>query len=185
MAHTPHTTHHTTPSVARMNSAIDKHTAYRRRQHTLSRSYNSREAYDTRRARAYITELWHTTHTAVINAVRQHADKPTPTWQYEQLPPSATQATPTPATHTERTTVIVIDETGQGDIYTGTLTTTDTTTTLTFTRAGHHYTLHLHRPHSLPPKIHTPYGDYTPDEIYRTAISSLGRVYMLDRYTTS
>lgn len=184
MAHTTHhTTPHTTP-IALMNRAIDKHAAHRRRQHTLSQSYNSREAYDTRRAKAYITELWQTHHTPIANAIHQHADKPTPRWQYHQLPPSTAQATPTPATHTEYISIVVIDETGQGDIYTGTLTATDTGHTLTFTRAGRRYTLRLLPPHSLPPKIHTPYGDYTADEIYRTAISSLGRVYMLDSYTT-
>lgn len=114
MAHTPHTTHHTTQStITLMNDAIDKHAAHRRHQHITSQSYNSREAYDTRRARAYITELWQTHHTPIANAIHQHADKPTPRWQYHQLPPSTAQPTPIapPTAYTSKQLCIVTDDT--------------------------------------------------------------------------
>lgn len=178
MTHTPHTT----PSVeyiTRMNDAIDKHVKHRHRQHITSQSYNSHEAYDTRRARAYVTELWRTHHTPIINAVRQHADKLTPRWQYEQEPPSHTPI-PTRPPHTERTAILVIDATGQGEIYTGTLTVTDTDTT--FRTQGH--TLRVHRPtqSEWPSEVRTPYGTYTDDEVASAAISTLCSVYMLDEW---
>lgn len=167
--------------ITQLNNALAKHTKHTKHQRTLSQSYNRREAYEARRADAYIRHLWRTEHTPLVNAVKAQSPSHQPPQHTDYQPPEHPTPPPTPP-HTERTAVLVIDRAGQADIYTGTL----TRHTLTFTRGGRTYTLHLTPVTDLPalPATITYHNHtYTPDDIYRTAISHPNRVYMLDHCT--
>ena len=170
-------------SIIKLNQAIAHQAKRKAHNHITSQSYNSHDAYNARKARAYVDTLWRTTHEAIVNGVKTTHDRPTPQWKYPQ-----TYEEYKPPKHTPRVTrnkvVLLIDDDGEGDIYTGKHTQYEMHSTLEFTKNGTHYTLYLCETYDYPPKIHTPYGTYTADEIRRVAISQPGHTYILSGYTT-
>lgn len=174
---------HTMNDIIKLNNAIKRQAQHKARRRITSQSYNSREAYDTRRAKAYITTLWHTKHEAIVNGVKATHDKPTPQWKYDQTYEEYEPPKTTPRV-TRNKVVLAIDDDGNADIYTGKHTQYDTHSTLEFTKNGTHYTLYLCRTFDLPQEIRTPYGTYTADDIRKMTISQPGYTYVITGYTT-